>query len=575
MSLNALYTGAAEDSTPILTDPVAEGVGITALAGGLIGQGVASLYQRKGIEIGARMQHAVVKAPRVLAKVSLAYNSLSAGQRLVTGESKNQLGDLLLIAGSFAGFTAVSEMVPSKIRLIAAAVGMAVDLVDLAVVGWQYKAGQVSGETILLQIGLTFFFGIDRKMIGALKKTAAEPVKIIPERVALRATNGNTSLSLEADYRRRIAVGSGRGTCDIQVNDPETPFYIFTIRRVEAGSHQWWTITDSTSITTRHSCIPISLNGKLVSEPTVLRPGDRIRWKQFEWEFEWEPGTEPAKKWPVPRERSRTSVGLLYGGAEDKGQGYLVGRDPTTQFLDHGVKSGFNAQTGNFEISSPGREGVPIYNGQIVHIGNDRYVFVELEIDRSRELKTADLYRQIEKQLATGGVEWHLASLPQATLLDRKNMGKLFKPEFGQALHSYAEGDLRRTQGGIFGGESHAFLFVEPSTGEIYRPCCDAPKRNTRQPRWTIQRNPDAGNQYYWHERILGFVQPVDRTGVPETAVVVPLVLERMLGRLVVQEAGLQGLGLSDPALMRMRNLHNLLVKNGAANNMTLYRLAS
>ena len=209
------------------------------------------------------------------------------------------------------------------------------------------------------------------------------------------------------------------------------------------------------------------------------------------------------------------------------------------------------------------------------------FVFVELQGVRPaagpNDYKTTvdDLDWQVRYQLAAAEIPHHLQELQGQSVgtnaVDGENLQAFFTPSFDKALSSFDSGDPARTQGGLAGGKSEVFAMVDPATGKIIDFATrDFQWQGVRGERWEVIKDQDQ--QYYWMEKKSGNWTPLK---VPAGAVVVPITVDRMTGKLVTDPQALTQVGLSAQAWQRMTNLNGFVATLGGSGMPMVIRYAN
>ncbi|GEM_PF-5288142 len=267
-------------------------------------------------------------------------------------------------------------------------------------------------------------------------------------------------------------------------------------------------------------------------------------------------------------------VGFIFGGQENNGVALPLASSGTPTRVGNSMVR-YNPDIGQCEVSEQSGEWRPLALGeQFESAPEGRFILVELNLAQIRDLRdrvlvkgsasAADFDREVEtilhEQLSTHGIGRHLASLGRLGVavdgVDERNASRFFGGNLNEALVSYDAGHVSRTQGGITGGISRLYAFVDPQTGEIYRFCSrQGSPSSQRSERWVVRRNPSG--DYEWFER-RGRVAPLDRTGIPSNGVVVSFVYQRMTGRISVGD--LSQAGLSEAGAQRISHLQGLVV---------------
>ena len=325
-------------------------------------------------------------------------------------------------------------------------------------------------------------------------------------------------------------------------------------------------------------------------EWTTLEDGDRIQVGDAAWEFRVRKSqvktgslkpSDPITQPPTPQNKGGKRTGLIFGGMEVIGNGELIPQDGSIVKLDSAMKIRFNVSSSQYEMSRDGKEWTPIKVGQKLKVKDKEFVLVELEENTEAPIADSNLAhelrrlgKQIRTQLASYGVEHHMRQLRQerrnVSGMDEYNFSKFFEDSFEKALSSYDSGDTGRTQGGLFGGVSHIYAMVDPISGKIYKFCDDAPKGEPGRTglRFVVVKTKTG---YEWRER-KNRVDPKP-INIPQGAVVVPLILERMTGRIRVDKH-FQSLPLSQQALIRIENMDGLVVNEGGVGVFAVTRFA-
>lgn len=153
----------------------------TLIAGGL--QSGTTLFgeSRRFAALTQIAKSPVSKLLIPLGLVATAYQIFRSAGRLATGTSERKAADSLMIAGAVCtGLTAFGRL--------HWAVGTVIDGFDLLLTGLEYREGQVSGQAVLLQIGLTLLFGFNstRKGLPPPRKIGAILDEGIPTDSPLR-----------------------------------------------------------------------------------------------------------------------------------------------------------------------------------------------------------------------------------------------------------------------------------------------------------------------------------------------------------------------------------------------------
>lgn len=262
-------------------------------------------------------------------------------------------------------------------------------------------------------------------------------------------------------------------------------------------------------------------------------------------------------------------VGFIFGGGQIEGRALPLSLDGTPRQMGN-VMVRYNSETGQCDIQEHEGRWRPLVLGEQFETSHEgRFILIELNLGQIHDLRARiftggaasfdELDSMIHEQLSTHGVDQHVESLRRRGVavdpIDEGNFGRFFDTNLNEALVSYDAGNARRTQGGIVGGISRLYAFVNPQTGEIYHFCSRPGPPNYRQnERWSVRSNISGG--YEWFER-RGRVEPLNREGVPPNAVIVPFVYQRMTGRILVGD--LSQSGLSETGIQRIHHIQGLV----------------
>jgi serine/threonine protein phosphatase PrpC len=327
----------------------------------------------------------------------------------------------------------------------------------------------------------------------------------------------------------------------------------------------------------------VQVLGAEVKPDLAAPPGGRVI------EGPW--GTGPAKSSELPTvpvlmsppanvTREGQTVGLLVGGSWAEGQGRLVPKDGTAKRVGEGWEIRFNPQAESYEYRrtqggniTPWRE---IAIGQRMGDGGQNFSLTELQgvlqgENNSNQNIVSDLQTQVDYQLATDGVKNHLQALANEGIsisaVDAQNLSLFFHPDFKRAMNSYDSGQHIRTQGGLAGGSSTVYALVDPITGRIHRFASRNPKTDEARsnPRWELKKDTRTQRLVWIDQKGQQPPDLVNPQEVPPGAVVVPLTIERMTGRVLVDSKTWPGLGLSATAQRTMKNIDGFFSQLGGA----------
>ncbi|MBI2980777.1 MAG: FHA domain-containing protein, partial [Deltaproteobacteria bacterium] len=285
---------------------------------------------------------------------------------------------------------------------------------------------------------------------------------------------------------------------------------------------------------------------------------------------------------PPPIERHGGAGAIIYGGTENMGFSQMIPQTGEVVKSGMGIELRYNTSLQRYEYKTEKSDWREMAIGQNVATGEyARYMLLQISgvatdpaIDAGQ-----DLQHQLRFQLATEGVRQHLLDLKRRGKgindVDAQNLSFLFDPSVDRAFKAFSSGSLERTAGGFQGGTSTAYLFVDPITGKILKACEDVPTAGDVKAqggyasslRWSVVENPNDLNRPYWFERNRGFWRPVSLDGVPPGSIVVPITIQRMTGRIVMEtpRSELAHLGLSEEAIRRMSHIDNAIVRPGSA----------
>ncbi|MFO1518977.1 MAG: hypothetical protein U1F57_04840 [bacterium] len=273
---------------------------------------------------------------------------------------------------------------------------------------------------------------------------------------------------------------------------------------------------------------------------------------------------------PLPVEREGTPAGLIMGGSGFSGVGTLVPKDGSVKpGAVPGAEFRYNVNGQHYEYrmekdGNPG-EWQKLEVGQKIMLDGKPFIFGELrgipKPDKAgAENQFHDLHGQIKYQLATEGAKHHLADLKaqgrSVDDVDAANLSLFYSKGYEDAVLSHDSGNPIRRIGGLFGGTNQVFAFVDPATGQIQRFAVRTPPKGdeANSPLWVVQKG--EGGKLQWVDSAdPRRTEPLNMEGIPPNAVIVPMKVDRMNGRLSIDKAGLKDSGLSEKAAQKMENL--------------------
>ncbi len=269
---------------------------------------------------------------------------------------------------------------------------------------------------------------------------------------------------------------------------------------------------------------------------------------------------------PVPQTREGSPAGILIGGSLASGNGQLIPLNGKVVGFGEGLELRYSPEAKRYEMrDSATPEWKPVEVGQKIISKHRVFILGEVQgsIKGEGQAPLEDLYHQVKYQHATKGAEHHLRDLQKqgrsVSGVDAENLSSFYSRNLEAAVISHDGGNPDRRMGGLYGGTNQVFALVDPATGRIQRFATRTPKpeegRDT--PLWVVEKDSQSGKLQWVNTQDRSQTEPVN--DVPAGAVVVPISIERMSGRVSVDKAGLKEKGLSAPALEKMENLNGYI----------------